>query len=358
MRELRCGVAGLNRGRRFVELFEGHAQCRVVAVCDRAPARLGDFPDAAAHTDYDSFLAEGLDVVAIITPGPGHAEQSVRAMEAGAHVLCETPCVYSVDEARDVAAAARRTGRSYMLAEDYVWQGWVEALRARAADGAFGRIVYADGDYTHDCRDIMLADAAGHVPYGSRHERPGATLTWRATDLPPIIYCSHMLAPLLAIMDDRVVSAVGLSTGTQTAPDLGTIDLETALLETAAGAVIHLTNGFSVACPITLNSGLVGTAGSARVTNDVRLSARWYTEAGGADMSGWEDMPEDMLARGDGRDQVAAMVDEFIESVIEDRPPPIDTHRSMDFVLPGIIAHESALQGGVKLAVPDRRSWD
>lgn len=357
MRELRCGVAGLNRGRQFVELLEGHPQCRVTAVCDSDPKRLAGFSGMATHTDFDAFLSEGLDVVAVITPGPCHADQSIRALDAGAHVLCETPCVYSVAEAKDVVAAARRAGRSFMLAEDYLWRGWVEGLKAKADDGAFGRIVYAEGDYTHDCRDMMLADEAGFVPYADRRQRPGAARTWRA-DLPPITYCSHTLGPLLAIMDDRIVSAVGLSTGTHTAPDLGAIDLEAALLETAEGAVIRLTNGFAVACPMATYHNLVGTAGSARITNDGRQSARWYSEAVVPGMGGWEDMPGDMLTRGDGRDQVAVMVDEFIASVLEDRPPPVDAHRSMDFVLPGIIAHESAQQGGVKLPVPDSRNWE
>lgn len=358
MSELRCGVAGLNRGRLFVKLLEDRPECRVVAVCDSDSGHLTGFPGMATHTDYDAFLSEGLDVVAVITPGPCHADQSIRALDAGAHVLCETPCVYSVAEAQGVVNAARRSGRSYMLAEDFVWRGWVEALKAKAADGAFGRIVYAEGDYTHDCRDTMLADETGFVPYANRHEHPGAARTWRATDLPPIIYCSHTLGPLLTVMDDRVVSAMGLSVSTHTAPDLDMIDIEAALLETANGAVIRLTNGFSVACPITRYYSLVGTAGSARVTYDGRQSARWYSDAAVPSMSGWADLPEHMLTRSDGQDQVAAMVGEFIASVVEGRPPPLDVHRSMDFVLPGIIAHESAQRGGARLPVPDSGRWE
>ncbi len=357
MSELRCGVAGLNRGRLFVNLLAAHPQCRVVAVCDSDPRRLAGFPGVATHTDYDAFLAEGLDVVAVITPGPRHADQSIRALDAGAHVLCETPCVYLVEEAQKVVAAARRAGRSYMLAEDYIWRGWVQALKARAADGALGRIVYAEGDYTHDCRDIMLADESGPVRYTDRSDRPAAAKTWRATDLPPIIYCSHTLGPLLEIMDDRVVSAVGLSTGVRTAPDLGAIDLEACLLETAAGAVIHLTNGFSVACPMTLGFKLVGTAGSVRRVWDGTEHARWFSETASPRMTGWGDLPPDLVGGQDAAEGVAAMVAEFIAAVLEDRPPPLDVHRSMDLVLPGVIAHESAQRGGAKLPVPDSRGW-
>jgi len=356
MTPLRCGVVGLRRGRLFVDIFDKLPGCRTVAVCDIDPKALTGYSHLAAHTDYDAFLAEGLDVVAVITPGPAHADQSVRALQAGAHVLCETPCVYSLAEARAVVAAVRGSGRKYMLAEDYIWTGWAEALKAKAQAGAFGNIVYAEGDYTHDCRDLMLADEAGFVPYADRGAHPNARKTWRATDLPPITYCSHTLGPLLHVMDDRVVSAVGLGTGTHTAPDLGTIDVEAALLTTARGAVIRLTNGFSVACPMTLFYNLVGTAGAARVGTAGGFSACWYSETAEPPMKGFQDMPGDLSRRGDGENNVKVMVGEFIRSILEDSPEPLDVYRSMDFVLPGVLAHESATRGGVKLDVPDLRA--
>jgi len=355
MSELRCGVAGLGRGRLFVDIFDRLEGCRTVAVCDADPRRLADFDRLAACSDYDAFLGEGLDVVAVITPGPVHADQSVRALDAGAHVLCETPCVYSLAEARAVVQAVRRTGKKYMLAEDYIWRPWATGLIDAAGRGAFGRVLYAEGDYTHDCRDLMLADEGGFIAYADRAEHPHAKKTWRATDLPPIVYCSHTLGPLLTMMDDRVQSVIGLSAGTHTAPELGTIDLETALLETAGGAILRLTNGFTVASPFSLYYNLVGTAGAARVIHDDRISVRWHSETDPTATAGWADMPGDPKTRPDGRDPVEVMVEEFIDSIRRDRPPPLDVYRSMDFALPGILAHQSALRGGVKLDVPDLR---
>ncbi|MDP6108352.1 MAG: Gfo/Idh/MocA family oxidoreductase, partial [Candidatus Brocadiia bacterium] len=344
---MRVGVAGLGRGRMFVDIFNGIEGCRVTAICDTASRALAGFDGVAAHTSYDDFLAEGLDVVAVITPGPVHAEQSIRAMEAGAHVLCETPCVYAEAEARAVVAACDRTGRSFMLAEDYIWMGWAVRLKQMAAQGAFGEIVYAEGDYTHDCRDIMLLDDDGYVPYARRGERPGARKSWRATDLPPLLYTSHTLGPLLHIMEDRVVSATGLGSGSRTAPELGTIDLETGLFQTEKGAIVRLTNGFTVAHPYALFYNLVGTRGSAKLMRTGEDLFVWYSDR--EEMGGWEAAPDDWLARPDGENHVAVMVREFVESVQNNRPPPLDVHRSLDFVLPGIRAHESALQGGPRL---------
>ena len=349
MSPLRVGVAGLGRGRMFVDLFNAIEGCRVAAVCDSAEKALAGYEGIAAHTSYDDFLAEGLDVVAVITPGPVHAEQSIKAMDAGAHVLCETPCVYSEDEARDVVAAAGRTGKSFMLAEDYIWMGWAVRLKQKAAEGAFGEIVYAEGDYTHDCRDIMLVDDGGFVPYAQRDQHPEARKSWRATHLPPLVYTSHTLGPLLHIMDDRVVSATGLSTGSHTAPDLGTIDLETGLFQTEKGAIIRLTNGFTVAHPYALFYNLVGTRGSAKLMRTGADFFVWYSDQ--EEMGEWEVAPEDWLTRPDGEHHVAVMVREFVASVQNGTPTPLDIHRSLDFVLPGVRAHESALQEGARLSV-------
>lgn len=355
MGKLRIGVVGLGRGRLFVELFAQIPFCEVVAICDPVERVLAPYGHLAKHTEYDRFLQEGLDVVAVISPGPLHAEQSVEALKAGAHVLCETPCVYSLAEAQAVVDAVRRTGKRFMLAEDYIWMGWSVNLKQKVDEGFFGEIVYAEGDYTHDCRNMMLMTDEGYIRYAERDKFPNAKKTWRATHLPPLFYTSHTLGPLLTLMDDRVVSAIGLSTGVRTAPDLGTIDLEAGLFQTEKGAVIRLTNGFSLAHPMALYYNLAGTKGSAKMQRTNTNTFIWYSETAQPEMNGWQSVPETWYNRPDGENHLAVMVREFVESLINDTPPPIDVYRSLDFVLPGITAHQSAIQGGMKLEVPDLR---
>jgi len=356
IKKLRVGVAGLGRGRLFVDLFSQLPQCEVVAVCDSAEQALAPYASYRTYTSYGDFLGEGLDIVAVITPGPAHAEQSIQAMEAGAHVLCETPCVYSLDEARAVVAATKRTGKRFMLAEDYIWMGWAVHVKQLADAHAFGDIVYAEGDYTHDCRDIMLADEGGFVPYAERAKHPNAKKTWRATHLPPIFYTSHTLGPLLYFMDDRIVSAIGVSAGTRTAPDLGTTDLEVGLFQTAKGSIVRLTNGFTVAHPYALYYNLVGTRGSVKMQSAGGYLFVWHSEATEPKVSGWQPAPKEWGERPDREKHVLVMVREFVQSIAQGGPPPLDVYRSLDFVLPGLLAHASAQQGGVKLDVPDLRA--
>jgi len=352
--KLRCGVTGLRRGKLFVELLSKVEGCEVVAVHDPYAPAFEDLSGVETYTDYDKFIAHGLDVVAVISPAPYHAEQALKALEQGVHVLSETPCTYDVDQARKLVALVKKTGLKYMLAEQCPWMGWAVALKALAEEGKFGDIIYAEGDYTHDCRGLMLVDGGQYIPYAEWSKHPDAKKTWRATNLPPLKYCSHTLGPLLVMMEDRASSVFALSTGGKTAPDLADVDLETALLETEKGAVIRLTNGFTVAHPYWLSCKLVGTRGSAVVQNAAGMTALYYSEAEPNGES-WKELTPEMLQRPDGRGEVEVMVEEFIQSVRNDTKPPLDVYDSLEMTLPGTLAHESALKGGVKIEIPDVR---
>ena len=341
---LRCAVAGLNRGATFVQKLQANPDCEVVAVCDPRPEKLAEHPDAEGFEDFDAMLAGAQpDLVALITPGPLHAPQSIAALDAGAHVLCETPNVYSADEARGVVEMARARDRRYMLAEDYIYMGWCGRLANLIDEGALGEIIGAMAEYTHDCRPVRpLSDAT------EEHTR-----SWRFTDLPPLAYASHTLGPLLHLMGDRCTTVTGIVGGRREIAGVDVFPLETAVLETEGGRTINLTNGFMLSHPFIWCAALYGTEGSLRVINtDYRdpqaLRVLISTDA----EPGWRDLEMEWHERDDGRDHLQVMVDEFVQSAIDGSPAPFDEARSMDFCLPGVLAHESGKQGGVKLEVP------
>ena len=355
---LRCGVAGLGRGRLFVKCFESIPGCEVVAVCDIRERALADHCQYDCYTNYEEFIDKSaLDVVAVITPGPVHAEQSVLAMEKGVHVICETPCIYSLEEAQRVVDTVKKTGLKFMLAENYIYMGWVEKWQELIDEGKLGEIVYAEGEYTHDCRGIMfMKPDGGYIPYGERDQHPDASLSWRATDLPPLKYCSHTLGPLLHLMQDRCISACGLSTGSRTLPEAPTNDMETGIFKTEKGSVIRLTNGFSIAHPFALFYGLYGTRGTVKLMNIGGQSVKVYTDD--EPDAGWQDIEMPFSERPDGRDGVTVMMEEFIESVRTGGEAPIDIYRSMDYTVPGVCASISGEKGGEMMSLPDYRDPD
>jgi len=351
---LRCGVAGLNRGSLFVEKLRAVPGCEVVAVCDPRTAALDAFPELKRYSDYEQLITQAeLDLVAVISPGPVHAEQALLAMAHGVHVISETPCVYSLDEAEKIASTVKRTGLKYMLAEDYIFTGWVQRWAEIVETGELGEIVAGQAEYTHDCRDIFLVDEDGaYVPWAERQAHPEAAPSWRATDLPPLKYCSHTLGPLLHLMQDRCTTACGFDAGAHSFPSAGTIDYASAVLRTEAGRVITLTNGFGVAHPFIFRIALYGTKGSLRCVSFGSPTMRIYRDCDGG---GWRELSMEWYDRPDGRDWLVVMLQGFADSIRDNTPPPIDVHTSLDYTVPGICAHLSAERGGEPVRVPDYR---
>ena len=68
-----------------------------------------------SYEDYEKCL-EGADAVYIIVPNDLHREFTIRALDAGVHVLCEKPRAVTEPECRERMEAARRNGRKLMIA--------------------------------------------------------------------------------------------------------------------------------------------------------------------------------------------------------------------------------------------------
>ena len=114
-----------------------------------------------AHTDLAEALAQpGVDLVTIATPPHTHCELSLRAIEAGKHVLCEKPFARDAAEGARMLEAAERAGVVHMLGTEFRWSTG-QALAARAIkDGAIGEPRMA----TIIMNVPVLADPSGEVP--------------------------------------------------------------------------------------------------------------------------------------------------------------------------------------------------
>jgi predicted dehydrogenase len=84
----------------------------VVAICDNFPAafrRAGkDAPEAKQYDDYTKLLADPkVEAVIIATPTGTHREIAVAALASGKHVYCEAPLANTIEDAKEIAKAAR-----------------------------------------------------------------------------------------------------------------------------------------------------------------------------------------------------------------------------------------------------------
>lgn len=93
------------------------------------------------HESYQALLADpDIDAVYVPLPNALHAEWSIRAMEAGKHVLCEKPIASNEDEARQLSEVATRTGRVICEAMHPLYHALFDRIGAILAEGVIGEV--------------------------------------------------------------------------------------------------------------------------------------------------------------------------------------------------------------------------
>jgi UDP-N-acetyl-2-amino-2-deoxyglucuronate dehydrogenase len=93
---------------------------KLIAVCDidkkRATALASQF-DTKAYSSFDDMLAkeEELTAIAICTPNGLHAEQAIKALNRGLHVICEKPMAIVLADAEQMNTAAEKSGKELFV---------------------------------------------------------------------------------------------------------------------------------------------------------------------------------------------------------------------------------------------------
>ncbi|HOJ39383.1 MAG TPA: Gfo/Idh/MocA family oxidoreductase [bacterium] len=98
-------------------------------------------------TDWRDLIGEPIDVVSICSPNAFHAEQSIAALKAGKHVLCEKPVCLKSSDVEKIFAASKKSGRKFMAAFPRRFSGEAKVLRTLISRGDFGEIYYVKTGY-------------------------------------------------------------------------------------------------------------------------------------------------------------------------------------------------------------------
>jgi len=132
-------------GKGFTDMQACARHHDVVALCDVDENQAGnaraEVPTAKFYLDYrDLFDREKLDAVVVSTPDHSHALPALIAMQLGYHVFVQKPLVHTIEEARALLAAARRSGViTSMGNQGTSLDGFRDACEA-VRSGALGRV--------------------------------------------------------------------------------------------------------------------------------------------------------------------------------------------------------------------------
>jgi predicted dehydrogenase len=131
----------------------------LVALATRDGTKAAPFqalaPALRVHDSYDALLADPqVDAVYIPLPNDMHVDWSIRAAQAGKHVLCEKPIALKADQIDSLIAARDTTGKliaeAFMVAHHPQWA----LVRDLLAQGAIGQLEHIEGCFTYTNRDL------------------------------------------------------------------------------------------------------------------------------------------------------------------------------------------------------------
>lgn len=376
----------------FAKLFHAHPLISEVYVTDviaeRAHALAEKHQLNGTMPSFEAMLDSELDAVAIFTQRWTHGPLVVQALRAGKHVYSAVPMATTVTEIDEIIAAVEKSGLIYMMGETSHYNPATVFARAKAQQGAFGRVFYAEGDYVHDM----------DLGFYSAYQFSGGE-AWKSTaSYPPMLYPTHSVGGVLGAIGGHAVSVSCI--GVRDDRGDGVFDREvsmfdndfsnaTALFELAGGGSMRINEFRRVGYPSRLRESRFRYFGTEASFEQLVETAVWQDKTGFSDVTAelrtspslslddpsLADVDPDLrdafvsgLAPVHDRDRLPAelgglpnghegshhfLVDDFATAVDSGKLPPVNAWTAARYTLPGIIAHQSALRGGERLDIPD-----
>lgn len=195
--KINFAMVGLGFGAEFIPIYQAHPQAEVVAICRRDETELnrcGDqFGIDKRYMKFDQVLADpDVDCVHINSPIPDHAWMSLRALDAGKHVICTVPMATTVEDCRQIVEKVRDTGLKYMMAETVVYSREFLFIKQLYEAGELGKIQHL---------------AASHP-----QDMDGWPSYWE--QMIPMHYATHVVSPCLGLMNSLAEKVSCFGSGT------------------------------------------------------------------------------------------------------------------------------------------------
>lgn len=362
--KINVAIIGLGFGAEFIPIYQLHPNANMYAICQRSTEKLHQIGEAFRvehqYSDYDELLKDkNIDAVHINTPIQNHAEQSVKALKHGKHVACTVPMATTVEECGQIVEAVKATGLTYMMMETVVYSREFLFVKELYEKGELGKLQFLRASHQQEM--------AGWPGY------------WEG--LPPMHYATHCVGPVVALAkaDAEYVSCLGS----------GRIDEH---------LISKYNSPFAIeTCHIKFRDSDL----AAEVTRSLFNTARQYRESfdvyGSKKTFEWTlvEHEDSVIHTGEKPERVKIpdyahllpqpiqsfttggvydaesnrhlsfiqgaghggshphLVHEFISALVEEREPFPNARQSANITCVGILAHESAMQGGKQMFLPE-----
>lgn len=149
-------TARINRA--IIDPLRKSARNELLAVAsrsrDKAQAYASEWDIPQSYGSYQAMLDDpGIDVVYNSLPNSLHTEWTVKALNAGKHVLCEKPLATTLEEVDEMRAAAKETGKH--LAEAFMYRHHPQTIKVKELvdSGILGEVRMIKGEFTFSIKN-------------------------------------------------------------------------------------------------------------------------------------------------------------------------------------------------------------
>lgn len=365
-RKIRLAVVGGGFGTDFQ--WHEHPDCVVEAVSDLRPERrerlMQVYRCAKSYPSLEELVKDPkVDAVALFTDGPLHVQHVLECMRHGKHCISAVPAAWAtLEQAELLLATVKKYGLTYMMAETGYFQQATISARKFYQQGRFGSLYYCEAEYQHNGLETL------YVLDGRR--------TWRY-GMAPMHYPTHSSSQLISVTGERLTRVTCHGWGDD-APCLKDNPYgnpfwdESALFSTNRGHAFRMNvwwkgahrgceraqwigdkMSFYTSHPNGLGPILV-RSGEQMEQDDAGHPRKAASFEKYQQVEWWKtDLLPEPLRHNTGHDgSHSFLTHEFIDSLVHGRRPAVDVYEALAYTVPGIVAHQSALQGGEPMKIP------
>lgn len=360
-------IVGMGFGKEFIPIYQSHPNVKAVGICTRNPKTLEELAAKfnldrnLCFTDFEEIpLRSDVDAIHVVTPVPEHAQMTLASLNANKHTACTIPMAITVEDCKAIVEAKKKSKKVYMMMETALYtREFLYGLNL-AETGQLGEIQFVRGSHIQDM------SMKGWAEY------------WKG--FPPMLNGTHAISPLLRINNTKAETVVCHGSGRlseELAKRYGSpFAVETATFTLKdSNVVAEATRSlFDVVRQYRESYDVYGT----------KMSFEWeqledesHVIFDGGENAKRIDVPDtdDLLIapikhftkreKIDDQNHVSFLqgaghggshphlVQEFIAAIVEGRDSAVDAVMAANYTCAGICAHESAMNGGKRISIPN-----
>lgn len=333
MKKLNVGVIGCGSiaKHRHLPEFSQNEHVNIVAVCDINEERAVEMAkkyDATPYTNYEDLLAnEEIDAVSVCTPNYLHAPISIAALKAGKHVLCEKPMATTKEEAEEMIAVAKQTGKKLMIAHNQRFVSSHVKAKELIEKGEIGKIYSFRTAFGHPGPEGWSADGKDSWFFKKDQAAMGAM-----GDLG--VHKADLIRFLLGEEVVEVAAFVETLAKEQTDVD----DNAVCVLKTENGIIGTLAASWSYNGKEDNSTIIYGENGILRLEDDPDYSLVVQYKNG--EVVNYK--LSAIQSNDEGGQTNSHVIDNFVESILNDQEPPVTGEEGMKSLLVILAAFEAA----------------